>query len=245
MDIIVVSPRLLLRRALCNLLQSSRDFQVTVDVDRVYDGAELPEGGRAAVFLLDAEGLPEHLQILARIGQRCPRAKVLLLSDEVDDDFEVNAIRAGAAGILSIRSDPQTLGNALRAVEAGEIWIGHRAAARLIGGFIRGELASQKHTQRQLTEREREVLGLVAAGLRNKEIAVRLSVSESTVKTHLLTIYRKLEVSGRLAAAMEFFQQAGAGQGQLPKNVRKLPVQMSPNVRAATHEPVLRRRAAQ
>jgi LuxR family transcriptional regulator of csgAB operon len=92
---------------------------------------------------------------------------------------------------------------AIGVVEKGEIWVSRSVASRLISKLSEIPVSPNSNG---LTPREWKVLGLLASGTRNKEIANRLSVSENTVKTHLYTIYRKLNVDCRLAATLYYFQ---------------------------------------
>jgi DNA-binding NarL/FixJ family response regulator len=129
----------------------------------------------------------------------------VLLTRGGDEDHEARAIRLGARGCVSKASDPLVLERALRAVATGELWIGHQAATRIISGLLSRE-SPDEETAARLTRRELDVLALVAEGYQNKEIASRLCVSDHTVKTHLVSVYKKLKVAGRFAAAMCYFQ---------------------------------------
>jgi DNA-binding CsgD family transcriptional regulator len=92
-------------------------------------------------------------------------------------------------------------------VNKGEIWVSHQAAARIISKLLKLG-GHEEANPDELTPREWEILKLVADGFRNKEIAGRLHLSENTVKTHLYTTYRKLQVCTRLGAALRYFQRS-------------------------------------
>jgi DNA-binding NarL/FixJ family response regulator len=211
MDIAVVGPRLLIRQALCALLAPIRDFRVILVLDGVLKGFELPVETSSVVFLIDVVNPASDLELPSLVRLQCPKADVLLLSDKDDDEFRVRAFRAGAAGCISTNLGIRELEEAIRVVAEGQLWIEHGAATRIISDLVHKKPVSRSvagtHSS-QLSQRERDVLGLAAVGFRNKEIASRLFISENTVKTHLLTIYRKLEVTGRLEAAMQYFQRA-------------------------------------
>jgi DNA-binding NarL/FixJ family response regulator len=190
-----------------------------MDVDNALDNFQLIGKIRPDVILLDILSPAHDLEVISRMRSFFPEVKVLVLSDGADDEFQVQAIAAGAQGCVSKMSDPAVLENAVRRVGQGESWATRQAPARPVGKFARRQVREQGNAA-DLTQREWEVLALVAGGDRNKEIATRLLVSENTVKTHLYTIYRKLQVGTRLGAALRYFQQA--------KQKLELPVAVSP-----------------
>lgn len=208
MDLGIVDPQVLLRKALCALLADVRDVRVVMDVDYVLAHSQLILQLHPDVLLIHFANPAIELTTISQIKKLIPQIKLVLLTDS-DDELELRAIRTGVMGCVSKKSEPQVLGEALRAVASGEVWISHRAATRLVGEFARGEVSGERNAT-ELTQREHEILALTAKGYRNKEIAGRLFISENTIKTHLLTIYRKLGVSGRMGAAMHYFQGAGS-----------------------------------
>jgi DNA-binding NarL/FixJ family response regulator len=137
------------------------------------------------------------LELLRAMGDRDRRTRVILLTAVIDDDQLLEAIRLGAQGVVLKDMAPQLLVEAIREVHAGGQWLeqglGGRALRRLLS---REKRASE--TARLLSSRERDIVRLVAAGLRNRAIADRLSISEGTVKVHMHNIYEKLDVNGRI-----------------------------------------------
>jgi DNA-binding NarL/FixJ family response regulator len=123
--------------------------------------------------------------------------RVVLLTAVADDDQLLEAVRLGAQGIVLKDMAPQVLVDAIREVHAGGQWLeqglGGRALRRLLTREQRADGAA-----RRLTAREREIVGLLASGLRNRAIAERLSISEGTVKGHVHNIYQKLDLDGRI-----------------------------------------------
>lgn len=206
MDLGIVDPHMLMRKALCALLADVQGVRVVLDVDRALDNVQLLQQLQPDILLIHASDPPTILTTILQIKKLLAGTKLILLTDEAEVEFELRAVRAGALGCVSKRSEPRVLLEALRTVEKGEAWISQRAATRIIGEFARGETSGERNGPEELTRREREILALMAKGYRNKEIANQLVVSENTIKTHLLTIYRKLGVSGRMAAALHYFQ---------------------------------------
>jgi DNA-binding NarL/FixJ family response regulator len=203
----IASPEVLIRKGLCALLAGLPDTYVVLDFDYVFDNFQLVQQLRPDALLIHTANQASDLQTIPLIKKLLPQVKIILLIDDADDELELQAIRAGVLACVSKRSEPQVLSEALQAVANGEPWISHRAAARIIEGFARGEASSKRETG-ELTQREREILTLTARGFSNKEMANRLFISENTIKTHLLAIYRKLGVTGRMGAAMHYFQRA-------------------------------------
>lgn len=206
MDLGIVDPQVLIRKALCSLLAEARDVRVVLDVDHAFESLQLIQQLQPEVLLIHPSDALSVLATISQIKKLLPGTKLILLTDDVEVEFELRAVRTGVLGCVSKRSEPQILMDALRSVAKGEAWISQRAATRIIGEFARGEASGERSSQEDLTRREREILALMAKGFRNKEIASQLFVSENTIKTHLLTIYRKLGVSGRMAAALHYFQ---------------------------------------
>lgn len=207
MNIGIISPRVLFRKGLRALLESVKDFAVTLETDGVAVALKLPDFRRTRVLLIDALNLVEGFEASAQIQQHSPDTITLLLTDRIDPELELRAFKAGCQGSISWQSNPELLEKALRAVSQGEVWISLQASSQLVNKLVR-RVSQDESEIEELTRREWEILVLVAAGNRNKEIASRLCVSENTVKTHLYTIYRKLHVGTRMGAALFFFQHA-------------------------------------
>jgi len=168
------------------------------------DGAEavrLAQALRPDVILMDLR-MPEMdgVSAIAELARRGVTARVLVLTTYDTDSHVLSAIEAGATGYLLKDAPREELLRAVRAAARGEAVLSPAVATRLMGR-VRAPDAGP------LSQRELEVLGLVAAGNTNREAAARLFVSEATVKTHLLHIYAKLGVGDRAAAVAEGFNR--------------------------------------
>jgi DNA-binding NarL/FixJ family response regulator len=198
-----------------------------LDLPEIPEDVEVLRKAQPDVLLLHAMGGDSDFDAVSRLRNLTPEIKVLLFLDAADEEIELQAIRAGSCGCVSNASDLDTLLKAIGVVGRGEIWVSRQVASRLITKLAQSESPDSPNSN-GLTPREWKVLGLLASGTRNKEIANRLSVSENTVKTHLYTIYRKINVDCRLAATLYYFQHAksdgksphksAAPQGKLKKN---------------------------
>ena len=134
--------------------------------------------------------------------------RVIVLTSFLDDDRLMPALEAGAAGYLLKNSQPAEIARAVRAAHAGEAIIDPTVAARLVNTLSdRDRARSGPDPLEQLTNREREVLALVAQGRANKRIALELGISEKTVKTHVGHVLAKLGVTDRTQAAVLAVQE--------------------------------------
>ena len=201
----VSSPHLISRKGLCALLGALPQVSVVLDVPSPLDDIERIEKADPAVLLVDAPS-PADLELVAHATRLLPRARVLLLTDQVDQEFELRAVKAGARGCFSKADAPELLAKALGVVAGGDLWITHRTGSRIIGEFVRSrDKKSSKNRSRDLSRREWEILSLVAQGYRNKQIGQRLFVCESTIKSHLYAMYKKLEITSRLEAVLYYY----------------------------------------
>lgn len=140
------------------------------------------------------------LDVLRRLRAERHSAKVVVMTSSLDDHDLVEAVRLKVDGVLLKRTASHRLIECLQAVNKGEVWIDPEAMQRLIQARSRFESAAQKASP--LTPRDLDVTRLVASGLRNKEIAHELAVSEATVKMRLHNIYEKLGLGSRTELAL-------------------------------------------
>ena len=202
--ILIVDSQMVTRAGLQRLLESYNGLQV---IGQAADGVQavsetLELGPR--VVLMDAQ-LPngQSLEALRQIKQLNLDTKVMLLSTQNREEYLYETLRAGADGYILKDIAPDELAQAVRTVARGEILIQPQLASKLLSRFgTRGNTPYES-----LTSREMEVLRLLARGMRNKEIAARLFVSERTVNFHLANIYQKLNVSGRTEALSKALEQ--------------------------------------
>jgi two-component system, NarL family, response regulator LiaR len=176
-----------------------RDPEITV-VGEARDGGEAIELVRALkpdVVLMDVMMSPvDGITATSVIKREWPDVEVVALTSILDDAWITRAIRAGAIGYLLKNTDPDELCRAVRAAGAGQVTLSPAVASRLV------EEVRWPEKQESLSQREIEVLRLVAAGQSNKEIAQQLNVEENTVRTHVHNILRKLNLSSRTQAAL-------------------------------------------
>jgi DNA-binding NarL/FixJ family response regulator len=139
------------------------------------------------------------------LKQKYPEIKIMMCTVFEDDEKIYRAIAAGASGYILKRSEPYTLIQSLNELMEGGAPISSAVAQKVLSAFR--QMMPQSMTESPLSEREQEVLSLIAAGLRNKEVADKLSVSIATVKSHIYNIYQKLHVNSRVEAINKFKSQ--------------------------------------
>ena len=154
---------------------------------------------RPDILVLDVR-MPgkDGLTVLREITADGLATRVILLTAALAEEGVVDAVRLGAWGLVLKEMAPETLVKCVRAVTRGERWLDNRSLVRALEKVAQRE-ADAGRVATLVTPRELEIVRMVATGLRNKEIAARLSISEGTVKLHLHHIYEKLQVDGRLA----------------------------------------------
>ena len=202
--VLVVDDQELFRRGLVMLLGSDADIEVIGEAGDGVQGTEMATSLAPDVVLLDVR-MPKRTGIEAcrAVKEAVPSAKIIMLtvSDEEADLYE--AVKNGAAGYLLKDSSIEDVAQAIRVVADGQSLISPSMAVKLIDEFK--QMSKPERSQvpgLRLTERELEVLRLVAKGLNNREIAKQLFISENTVKNHVRNILEKLQLHSRMEAVM-------------------------------------------
>lgn len=164
---------------------------------------------RPAVLVLDYEGFGPSAERAIRSLRRIARGmRVLVVATRSSEEDVARVLRAGASGLVGKQQPFATLVRAIHAVASGEIWANRRATAHLVELLSQPASAAQP-SEGQLTGREWEITESVGRGLRNKEIAKSLKISEKTVKSHLNNIFRKLRVDNRFALGLYTLDRLG------------------------------------
>ncbi len=212
--VMLVDDQVLLRTGFRMVLEAQQDMEVVAEAGdgaealRVLESAEGAAGPGVDVVLMDVrmprmDGVEATRRI--RDGRSGDSPKVLILTTFDLDEYAFAALRAGAAGFLLKDVPPAELLHAVRAVHSGDAVVAPSTTRRLLDRFApllpRGGAPADARLDR-LTDREHEVLLLVAQGLSNGEIAARLVLSEATVKTHVGRILTKLELRDRVQAVV-------------------------------------------
>jgi len=201
--VLVVDDQALFREGLATLLSTDPEIAV---VGLAGDGAEaLRMCGELhpSVVLMDLR-MPtmDGTSAIKLLKVTHPRTRVIVLTTFGDDESVFDALRAGAVGYLLKDAPSEQLRDAIRAAHRGESTLSPAVATKVVSELTRLAEVAPPRAALGLSERELDVLRLVARGASNKEIAVALNLSEGTVKNHLTKIFDKLGVSDRLQAAI-------------------------------------------
>jgi len=204
--VLIVDDHALFRRGLMLVLESEDGIEVVGEADDGEDAVAKAEQLMPDVVLMDVR-MPRisGIEATRRVAEALPTSKIIMLtvSDEEEDLYE--AIKAGATGYLLKEISIEEVADAVRAVTQGQTLISPSMASKLIAEF--SNLAKRANDQQQvpvprLTERELEVLRLVAQGITNREIADQLFIAENTVKNHVRNILEKLHLHSRMEAVL-------------------------------------------
>src|SRR5690349_8053942 len=202
--VIIVDDQELFRRGLTMLMDAESGLDVVGEAGDGATGIELASRVAPDVVLLDVR-MPKRsgIEACVAIKETVPSAKIIMLtvSDEEADLYE--AVKSGASGYLLKDSSIEEVAQAVRVVSDGQSLISPSMAVKLIDEFK--QMSRPERSQvpgLRLTERELEVLRLVAKGMNNREIAKQLYISENTVKNHVRNILEKLQLHSRMEAVM-------------------------------------------
>jgi two-component system, NarL family, response regulator LiaR len=195
--ILIVDDHTVVRQGLRMFLEMDPELEIVGEANNGAKALDQARQLKPDVVLMDIlMPVMDGITAITAIRRELPETEIIALTSVLEDDKVVGAIRAGAIGYLLKDTEPAELRQAVKAAAAGEVQLSPKAAARLLREVRLPE------TPEILTERETEVLRLVAQGQSNKEIAHRLHISEATAKTHVANMMGKLGVTSRTQAAL-------------------------------------------
>jgi len=192
------------RDGLRKLLALEGDLQVVAEARDGKEVLDILQRDEPDILLLDLKmpGL-DGLGTLQRLQAQKTKTRVIVLTASDNEEEYVQAMKFGTSGIVLKQTATELLIKSIRKVYSGEIWLDSRTTAAVMRQFASpGDAAAKDRERSPLSQREREIVVLVAQGFKNKEIAERMFISEQTVKNHLHNIFDKLGVSDRLELAL-------------------------------------------
>ncbi len=205
--VLLVDDHEMVRRGVRDFLETQGDITVVAEAGSGEEAVRLAAEHAPDVALMDLimPGM-DGVEATRRLTARSPRTNVVMLTSYHDDEHIFPAIRAGALSYVLKEVGPEELADAVRKAAAGEAVLHPRVAARVVRE-LHGARRDEPNAFRELSDRELEVLKLIADGLSNAEIAGRLYVSEKTVKSHVSNILGKLHLADRTQAAVYAWRQ--------------------------------------
>jgi len=205
--ILLVDDHRVMRLGLRLLIENQPGLTVVGEASGRTDALEVAEREQPDIILLDLT-LPgtDGIDLIPELLALAEKARILILTGVVEPEAHTRAMRLGAMGVVLKEKAPEVLIKAIEKVNEGEIWLDRAMVANVFSERLRAREA-QRHDPEAakvatLTGRERQVVALVGEGLRNKQVADRLFISEGTVRNHLTTVFGKLEVSDRFELLM-------------------------------------------
>ncbi|MAT40893.1 MAG: DNA-binding response regulator [Anaerolineaceae bacterium] len=195
--ILLADDHAVVRQGLKMFLELDTDLEVVGEAENGEQAVQFVSSLSPDIVLMDLlMPVMDGITAIKVIREQAPETEIIALTSVLEDALVFEAMRAGAMGYLLKDTHADELCRAIKAAAAGQVQLSPQAAARLMR-----EIKAPQSVEK-LTERETDVLRLIALGRANKEIALEFSVSEKTVKTHVSSILRKLNVSSRTQAAL-------------------------------------------
>ncbi len=216
-QVLLVDDHKIVRQGVQAYLHTLKDIRVVGEADSGAAAVTAAEQHRPDVVLMDLE-LPGDMDGIAatrQIRKLHPETQVIVVTSHHQDEYIFPAVRAGAISYLLKDVEPDELADAIRKAAQGEAVLDSRVASRIIQE-LQGIRKDEVNPFTELSDREFEVLRLIAAGKSNAEIAEALVIGESTVKTHIANLLRKLHLDDRTQAAVYAWKQGIVQRGRNP-----------------------------
>jgi two-component system, NarL family, nitrate/nitrite response regulator NarL len=201
--VLMADDHVIFRQGVRKLLEEEDDISIVGEAANGNECVHMMAKVRPDILLLDLN-MPDKdgLTVLEELNFDSLPTQVIVLTATEDDREAVRAMRLGARGIVLKQSAGDLLVKSIRQVNGGEIWLDNRITTEVMNAFARSSEGGAHRNKPLLSDRESQIMRLVAQGQRNKEIGANLFISEQTVKNHLHSIFDKLGVSDRLELAL-------------------------------------------
>ncbi|HZS44132.1 MAG TPA: response regulator transcription factor [Blastocatellia bacterium] len=205
-SILLVDDQPLFREGLRTLLSIHQDFEIVGEAGNGEEALKMVRAHQPGVVLMDLQmPVMDGVAATRRLRAEHPDCRVIVLTTFDDDELVFDGLRAGAVGYLLKDAPSEKLGEAIRVAARGETFLQPSVAAKVVAEFARitNRGKPTHHLTEPLSEREMEVMALIANGSSNREIANKLFLAEGTVKNHVTNILGKLGVRDRTQAAIK------------------------------------------
>ncbi|MBA2340690.1 MAG: response regulator transcription factor [Pyrinomonadaceae bacterium] len=211
LKVLLIDDHAIVRAGLVMLLQSQKHINVVGETGDANEALRIAANAQPDIILLDVVlGDTDGLDLLPRLRKAADKARILILTGTQNQEVHQKAVRLGAMGLVNKETAAEVLLKAIEKINAGEIWFD-----RMVMGDVLNEMARGKEDKSinpeiakitKLTDREREIIIYIAEGLKNKQIAERMFISETTVRHHLTSVFNKLGVADRLELMIYAFR---------------------------------------
>jgi DNA-binding NarL/FixJ family response regulator len=206
--ILIVDDHKLMRQGLRMLIENRPDMAVVGEAGNRKEALAVTAEGQPDIILLDLDlGDENCLELLRDLGKSHKGSRVIILTGVRDSSLHKRALLMGAMGLVMKDHAAEVLLKAIERVHAGEAWIEHSMTASLLR---QPALARRQQGNVELTGRELEIVTLACEGLKNTQIAARLFISEATVRNHLTSVLRKLQLTDRFELALYCYRHGMA-----------------------------------
>lgn len=211
--IVIADDHAILRESLSLLLSTQKDFEIEGSATNGQEALQMVQQHHPDVLVLDLF-MPDFdgFEVLRTLDRNATRvATVVLTASESETDY-AQVVRLGARGLVMKGDGPQSLFEAIRVVAAGELAFSDELARQVVSSLANDTRDTQRAPQaslHRLSERERQIAYAVARGMKNRDIATQLNISENTVKRHLQSIFGKTGARDRLELAVLALNEAG------------------------------------
>lgn len=201
--LLIVDDHEVVRLGLRTLLESEPDLSIVAEAGTAEDAIVQAQNHHPDVAILDIQ-LPGRsgLDVCREFRRRFPDIRVVMLTSSVNDNFVLEALRAGATGYVLKQVGNDELVRAVRTAQKGEMALDPKTAGRVVSQLSHLQKAAEGNAFRDLSRRELDVLALVKQGLGNKEIGERLNLSEITVRNYVTIMLDKLQLHNRVELAI-------------------------------------------
>jgi DNA-binding NarL/FixJ family response regulator len=217
--ILMIDDHAMLRTGLRMIIESYRGMVVVGEAENRGESLAAIARETPDIILLDLDlGDENGIDLLPELLATVPDARIILLTGLRDPDVQRRAILLGAMGLVSKQKAADTVIRAIEKVYAGEVWLDRAMIASILNDRVNASVAPDQNIETlriaKLTEREREVIRLIGEGIKNRQIAERMYISEATVRHHLTSVFAKLGVADRFELVIYAFQH---GLAKLPE----------------------------
>lgn len=203
--VMIVDDQVLVRQGLISLLSLHDDIEIVGEAGNGSEAVSIVSSMKPDVILMDMRmPIMNGVEAIREIFRRQVPVSILVLTTFDEDEFIVESLQAGASGYLLKDTPSDELAAAIRLVQAGHTQLGPSIASKVVSKLTTQPKQSEsaKTALQFMTDREKEILKLIATGMNNKEIAEQLHITEGTVKNHISSILTQLEVRDRTQAAL-------------------------------------------